>query len=61
MIFAIFVIFIVYCVMLAFHALVVVTAPFELVVVLSLIWTIFACWLRLALAIVTSGVIIILP
>ena len=47
--------------MLAFHALIVVTAPFELVVVLSLIWTIISCWLWLWLAIVTSGVVIILP
>jgi len=38
MIFTILVIFIVYCVMLAFHTLIVVTAPFELVVVLKLVW-----------------------
>lgn len=58
-IFAIFVIFIVYCVMLAFHALIVVTAPFELVIVLKVIWTSLSCWLLL-LAIVTSGTVIIL-
>ena len=61
MIFAILVIFIVYCVMLALHALIVVTTPFELVVVLKLVWTSLSCCLCLGLAIVTSTIVVILP